>query len=340
MNVLYLIVCSLILFTNLTSSANLITELYCGNENCYDVLAVKRNESRHGISKAYRKLARIHHPDLASSPEEKKLFTLKFRQIVTAYETLRDVDVRKDYDEYLDDPSAYYRTYYRYYRRRLTPKVDVRIVIAVAVVVASVIHYYAQCSSYEQTITTLMNIPKIKKQALEIAKSQGLLATATNGGKRDKRATIDRSEERYRQYLILRSVVANEIGTDRLTMPSIWKTIGVQIVLFPITVLNYVYWLFKWQIDHRLLNKPLSDDEKLYLIRSNMGMSECNFRLQYGDDCHHLLEKGLWIRAHYNEWVNAQQEQLDRQRMMSGRYKRYERWSRKTANNQITFDPD
>lgn len=44
-------------------SGQLLEGLYCGRENCYDVLNVTRDHSSSDIRRAYRNLAKIHHPD-------------------------------------------------------------------------------------------------------------------------------------------------------------------------------------------------------------------------------------------------------------------------------------
>lgn len=62
-------------------SASLLEGIYCGTENCYDVLNVTRESSSLEVRKAYRNLARIHHPDRHRTEEAKKEAETKFKEI-------------------------------------------------------------------------------------------------------------------------------------------------------------------------------------------------------------------------------------------------------------------
>lgn len=59
----------------------------------YDILGVKRDASADEIKKAFRKLARKHHPDAGGSEE-------KFKEINEAYEVLSDAEKRSQYDQF------------------------------------------------------------------------------------------------------------------------------------------------------------------------------------------------------------------------------------------------
>ncbi|MFH0960627.1 MAG: J domain-containing protein [Pseudomonadota bacterium] len=66
----------------------------------YSVLGVKKDASEGDIKKAYRKLARKHHPDI--NPGDKQAEE-KFKTISQAYEALSDHEKRKIYDEFGED---------------------------------------------------------------------------------------------------------------------------------------------------------------------------------------------------------------------------------------------
>src|SRR5437773_2980999 len=62
----------------------------------YKSLGVERSAGDEEIRKAFRKLARQYHPDVA---KDKKKSEEKFKEINEAYEVLSDSEKRKKYDE-------------------------------------------------------------------------------------------------------------------------------------------------------------------------------------------------------------------------------------------------
>ncbi len=65
--------------------------------NYYDILGVGRGASEADVRKAYRRLAREHHPDV--NPNDKEAEE-RFKEINEAYQVLSDPESRKKYDAY------------------------------------------------------------------------------------------------------------------------------------------------------------------------------------------------------------------------------------------------
>lgn len=68
---------------------------------CYEVLGVEKTASDSEIQKAYKKLALKYHPD--KNPENKEQAEESFKKISKAYDTLRDPEKRKMYDQFGHD---------------------------------------------------------------------------------------------------------------------------------------------------------------------------------------------------------------------------------------------
>lgn len=68
----------------------------------YGVLGVERDATAREIRRAYRCLARRHHPDLNPSPENSQ----RFAAVANAYEILRDPVRRGRYDRTIGPPPA------------------------------------------------------------------------------------------------------------------------------------------------------------------------------------------------------------------------------------------
>lgn len=65
----------------------------------YAVLGVGKNADQSEIQRAYRKLARTHHPDVNKDPSAEA----RFKEISEAYDVLSDPDLRKRYDAFGED---------------------------------------------------------------------------------------------------------------------------------------------------------------------------------------------------------------------------------------------
>lgn len=315
-----------------TVNAQLLEGLYCGKENCYDVLEVTREATKSEIAKNYRRLAKQYHPDLHRTQEAKENAEVQFKRIANAYEILKDEESRTDYDYMLDNPDEYYAHYYRYYRRRVAPKVDVRIVLIVTISIISIVQYYSSWQKYDTAIKYFTTVPKYRNRALDIAKQDGLLTD----NKRSKGKNKTSKEETEN---IIKKIIEDKMDIKgAYAKPQIKDILWIQIIIFPYTLLIYIYWYVSWFWQHTILKQPYSEEEKLYIIRKYMKMGQHQFDSQEDDKIQEYLDKELWIRDNFDEWFKEEEERTKKMLAENNKYKQYRRYMRNHGVGRMTFD--
>lgn len=313
--------------------AQLLEGLYCGKNNCYDVLGVTRHATKNEIAKSYRKLAKQYHPDLHRDKEAKEVAAENFKAVATAYEILKDDESRTDYDYMLDNPNEYYAHYYRYYRRRVAPKVDVRVVLFVTISVISIIQYYSSWQRYDSAIKYFMSVQKYRNRALDIAKQENLLPN----NKKVKGKSKGEQKEELDQ--IIRKIIEDKMDIKgAYAKPTIMDILWIQLLIFPYTLLKYIAWYIMWIWNHNILKKPFSEEEKLYLIRRNLKMGKDQFESVEDDKKQEYLDLELWIKENFEEWKKEEEENMKKQLAESNRYKQYRRYLKNHGVGRMTFD--
>lgn len=326
----HLFPCIFLLIYVTSSAYGFIEGLYCGTENCYDVLGVYRESSKSDIAKAYRKLARKYHPDRYKGEDAET----KFQLIATAYEVLKDDEQRADYDYMLDNPEETYGHYYRYYRRQVAPKVDVRVVIAASITVVSLLQYLHGWSRYNEAVKYALTMPKYRNKAMQRAREEGLLNNLKKGKK-------SKEELREEEESILRGVVENSLDIrGGHSKPRIADVLWIRIILLPYTILSYFAWLIHWHWKFNILRKEYGDNEKAYLIRKKLGVSSVQWDAMEPVQKDVLFSRQLWIDANFREFKKEQEEEMRVKLAQSNKYKAYRRYMKKGGPGQMTFIED
>ncbi|CAK1555471.1 unnamed protein product [Leptosia nina] len=312
---------------------HLLDGIYCGKENCYEVLGVTREATKNEIGKSYRQLAKKFHPDLHRGDDAKKEAEEKFKEIATAYEILRDDEARSDYDYMLDNPQEYYAHYYRYYRRRMAPKVDVRIVLGVTITIISIIQYYSAWSKYDTAIKYFMTVPKYRNRALDIAKAE---TKESQGKGKNKKSKAEQKEEQDR--IIRRVIEENMDIKGAYAKPEIKDILWIQLILLPYTVSYYIYWYAKWLWKFTILKKPYGEEEKLYLIRKFMQLGQHQFNALEESEKESFLDQELWIKEKFIVWKEIKDEETKKALAENNKYKQYRRYIKSHGIGRMTFD--
>jgi len=321
-------------FLHVNQCNALIEGIYCGKNDCYEVLGISRDADKGEIAKAYRLLARKYHPDMHHTKKGKKKAEEQFTAIATAYETLKDEESRKDYDYMLDHPDEYYRNYYQYYRRRFAPKVDVRIVIIVSITIISVIQYFVFGQRYNMAIDYFATTEKYKNQALRIAEKEKLMPESGKGKNRKTKEELKKEKE-----AVIRTIIKDKMDIKGgYAKPSIQDILWIQLVLLPVTFVSYVKWYVRWFWKFVINKEEYGREEKLYLIRKNIGLGELQFSALEDEKHEEYLMNELWNKDKFKDWKKIQEEEARVKMAEDNRYKRYRRYMRNHGPGQITFD--
>uniref|UniRef100_A0AAF5PJ10 DnaJ domain-containing protein n=2 Tax=Wuchereria bancrofti TaxID=6293 RepID=A0AAF5PJ10_WUCBA len=313
----------------IVTRAELLEGLYCGTENCYEVVNIDRSEfNKNMLGRTYRKLAAQYHPDKVTDTKKKEAEE-KFRQIATAYETLKDDETRADYDYYLDHPEQRAYNYYQYYRRWVAPKVDVRIVVLVTLILISVIQFLSATQKHKEALDYAVKQEKYRNAAKEIARERGI---PLEGDFRNKKSRKEYAEQ------VLRQIIEENVDIrGGYKKPSIYNTLLWTIIVLPYTIYRYVAWNFSWFIKYHVKKEDYDDDAKSYLIRRNMSLSEEQFASFNDSERSSLFKNELWDRAKFTEWKAAKEDEQKGRLAASGRYKRYRRYIKNQNGLPLSF---
>uniref|UniRef100_A0A7E4V8R4 J domain-containing protein n=1 Tax=Panagrellus redivivus TaxID=6233 RepID=A0A7E4V8R4_PANRE len=306
--------------------------LYCGYEDCYDVIGISRdNFTKPELSKLYRKLARVYHPDRVKDKSKVEESEVIFRLITTAYETLKDDETRKYYDYYLDHPEERYYNYYQYYRMA-APKVDVRYVIVGTILFISTIQYLSAVQKHSEALSYANTQPKFRNQAMEIARERGLLEFDPKTGKIKKKQKTGVDPDK-----IISSIIEENINVSGGYKPASLKNTLLWVIIT--SPLYFPQWAMKrGSLAYRQYKDlELTHEDKVYLIRRNLDMSADQFEALDADEVKEYFELKLWIPEAYTEYKKKKEVEEKERLASSGRYKQYKRFMRRNAGSSISF---
>lgn len=160
--------------------------------------------------------------------------------------------------------------------------------------------YYSWWSSYTEAINYLTTVPKYRIQATELAKQQGLLNRTKEKGKNRRSKEEIREEEEE----IIRDIIKNKIDIKGgYQKPNISDILLFKIILFPYHMCLYVAWYFTWFYRFSIRGEEYGEEEKLYVIRKHMRMSQAQFDSLDDHLRQTFLQRHLWIKENYEVCV-------------------------------------
>lgn len=240
----------------------------------------------------------------------------------------------------LDNPDEVYRHYYNYYRRRYTPKVDIRIVLVVTISVISAFQYYGSLSKYNEAIDYFLTVPKYRMKANEIARSEGLISDSKEVNRKKFKGKT-KEEIKAEEESILRKIIEDKMDIrGAYSKPTYRDILWIQLLIFPYTLVQWIFFYIRWFVKFSLLNEEYGDEEKEYLIRRYMGLSVHQWNSLELEEREDYLDMQLWMKEKFKVWKREKDEETKAKLAESASYKRYRRWMKKGGPGQITFMED
>lgn len=298
------------------AAAGEVGDLYCGKDDCYGLLGLKRDADSSDVKKAYRQLAKKWHPDKNKSPGA----TETFRKISRANEVLSDEKLRHAYDYFLDHPEDRYTHYYRYYDAVYAPKTPIWMVVTGLLLFLSSLQYVNQQWRYARMMRAIRYQPSFKRRVNELCEAE-IAAMKQKPNKAEKEVLKEQIENRVMDTEV-------ECGGQAFAKPALKSLIGVKAVMSPVTISMSIYANARWFWRFSVCKEEYGEEEKIYLTRKALGISEGNWQGVDEANRQDYVSRQLWVKKNLLAFYAEQQEEMMQKRAQSGAYKRAKRWMR------------
>eukprot|EP00124_Ichthyophonus_hoferi_P003347 Ihof_evm6s285 gene=Ihof_evmTU6s285 len=266
--------------------------MYCGKQNCYDVLGVEPTESKKNIARVYRRLQKERHPDrnmeAMNNPATYEALQKEWHRIRTAYETLKDDESRKNYDHLLANPDEFFRHWWYYHRIRVSQQLNVWGVLVVLISIFSVCQYYFINWSYQHNLSGILEVDdKILRHYIN---------RAVNGGQESRVRTEegkDLPKEEQKKAII--ELYGEEMAMEGNFNLCLWSDVlWCRLLTFPnwlpLQIMKWVRWYHR-----RYMDEPYSHKEQEYLTRKALYLSQKAWEHHGEEERENLVSKQLWL---------------------------------------------
>lgn len=153
-----------------------------------------------------------------------------------------------------------------------------------------------------------------------------------------KKNKLSKSELKEQQEQQIREIIEEKMDIKgSYSKPSVIDVLWIQLIISPYTIAKYLIWYGRWVINFDILGKPYGDEEKLYLLRKNLGMGINQFNAIEDDIVDGYFRKELWIKDNFKVWKKEQDEEMKAKMADNNRYKSYRRYM-KNNKSRMTFE--
>lgn len=153
-----------------------------------------------------------------------------------------------------------------------------------------------------------------------------------------KRSKLSKAELKEQQEKQIRDIIVEKMDIKgSYSKPSVIDVLWIQLIISPYTIIKYLMWFGLWTVNFTILGKPYGIEEKLYLLRKNLGLGVNQFNAIEEEKIDDYLGKELWIKEKFKVWKKEQDEEMKAKMAESNRYKSYRRYM-KNNKGRMTFE--
>lgn len=153
-----------------------------------------------------------------------------------------------------------------------------------------------------------------------------------------KKSKMSKAELKEQQEQQIRQIIVEKMDIKgSYSKPSVTDVLWIQLIILPYTIGKYLLWQARWIVNFNILGKPLESEEKLYLLRKNLGMGVNQFNAVEEETIDDYLRRELWIKEKFKVWKAVQEEEMKAKMAESNRYKSYRRYM-KNNKSRMTFE--
>eukprot|EP00475_Leptophrys_vorax_P013013 TRINITY_DN19402_c0_g1_i1.p1 TRINITY_DN19402_c0_g1~~TRINITY_DN19402_c0_g1_i1.p1 ORF type:complete len:248 (-),score=20.67 TRINITY_DN19402_c0_g1_i1:94-837(-) len=228
-----------------------------------------------------------------------------FAKIANAYEILFDAEKREQYDYAVAHPEEFFYNTARYYQTYYIPKTDTRVILLAALILLSSFQYLNDSIRYKQAIDYAKQTPayrnRLKQLELERKAAAAAAATAAGGGKgkRGGGRKGGRPSESQAQTNVSSGDVEAELelqvhGADK---PSLWRLLGVQLVILPYKLGKLMWWQLQWAVRYSLHKQPYAWADAAHLTRTTLRIPPAQWNAMGDATRERLIDRQLWVKG-------------------------------------------
>jgi len=304
---------------------------YCMEDNCYELLGVKKDAGALPIKRAYRKLATEWHPDKNPDPRAKSLF----QKFANAYEVLSSKDMRDNYDYLLDHPYEFPMHFMRFSRAKYVPKSDLRFVLFLTVVILSAMEFYLKKSKYEMDVKAVKASSRYQERLKQLLAEEFKVGLKKSGGStKGKSVKGDKADEAREkaEAMLHEEIIAQLVQPTRYQDTLAWK-----IFVAPLTLYYSGQANLTWFLRFKVKGEEYGPEEKAYLTYRALKIPEEEWNMLYTEkEQEEFVALELWEKANLQKYAE-EQEELERsdKASKSAKQKREERQAKKRTGKFV-----